>query len=159
GFCRVAARLHLVQIADFSLWLHQRGLTLNDVQPTIIDPFLEDRRRRVKPHAERSTLQRFLRLVRPEAYAHACSPLTAAQVLLQDFRRHFLEERGAAPVSYLALQPILQQFLAECFPDENIECARLTPNDVIGFVRRHAYRHSPGRARLLVTALRTFLRY
>jgi hypothetical protein len=47
GFCRVAARLHLVQIADFSLWLHQRGLTLNDVQPTIIDSFLEDRRRRV----------------------------------------------------------------------------------------------------------------
>jgi hypothetical protein len=37
--------------------------------------------------------------------------------LLQDFRRHFLEERGAAPVPYLTLQPILHQFLAECFPD------------------------------------------
>jgi site-specific recombinase XerD len=159
GFCRAAARLHLVQIADFSLWLDKQGLTLNDVQPTVIDSFLEDRRRRVKAHAERSTLHRFLRLVRPEAYAQASSPLTASQVLLQDFRRHFLEERGAAPVSYLTLQPILHQFLAECFPDENIECARLTAKDVIGFVRRHAYRHSPGRARLLVTALRVFLRY
>ena len=67
GFCRAAARLHLVQIADFSLWLDKQGLTLNDVQPTVIDSFIEDRRRRVKPHAERSTLQRFLRLVRPEA--------------------------------------------------------------------------------------------
>ena len=154
GFCRAAARLHLVQIVDFSLWLDKRGLTLNDVQPTVIDSFLEDRRRRVKPHAERSTLQRFLRLVRPEAYAQAPSPLTASQVLLQDFRRHFLEERGAAPVSYLTLQPILHQFLAECFPDKNIDCARLTAKDVIGFVRRHAYRHSPGRARLMVTGLR-----
>jgi len=159
GFCRVVARLHLVQIADFSLWLSQRGLTLNDVQPTIIDSFLDDRRRRVKPHAERSTLQRFFRLVGPEAYAQAPSPLTASQVLLQDFRRHFLGERGAAPVSYLALQPILHQFLAECFPDGTIDCARLTAKDVIGFVRRHAYRHSPGRAKLLVTALRVFLRY
>jgi len=159
GFCRVAARLHLVQIADFSLWLSKRGLTLNDVQPTIIDSFIEDRRRRVKPHAERSTLQRFFRLVRPEAYAPAPSPLTASQVLLEDFRCHFLEERGAAPVSYLTLQPILHQFLAECFPDGTIDCARLTAKDVIGFVRRHAYRHSPGRAKLLVTALRVFLRY
>jgi hypothetical protein len=42
-FCRVVARLHLVQIADFSLWLSKRGLTLSDVQPTIIDSFVEDR--------------------------------------------------------------------------------------------------------------------
>jgi hypothetical protein len=44
GFCRVSARLHLVQIADFSLWLDKQGLTLNDIQPTTIDSFLEDRR-------------------------------------------------------------------------------------------------------------------
>jgi hypothetical protein len=49
GFCRAAARLHLVQIADFSLWLDKQGLTLNDIQLTTIDSFLEDRRRRVKP--------------------------------------------------------------------------------------------------------------
>jgi len=159
GFCRAAARLHLVQIADFSLWLDKQGLTFNDIQPSVIDSFLEDRQRRVKAHGERSTLQRFVRLVRPEAYAQASSPLTASQLLLQDFRRHFLEERGAAPESYLALQPILHQFLAECFPDESTDCARLTANDVIGFVRRYAYRHSPGRAKLLVTALRVFLRY
>jgi len=159
GFCRVAARLHLVQIADFSLWLDKQGLTLNDIQPTTIDSFLEDRRRRVKPHAERSTLHRFLRLVRPEACTQAPPPLSASQVLLQDFRRHFLEERGAALVSYLALQPILHQFLSDCFPDGTIDCARLSAHDVIGFVRRHAYRHSPGRAKLLVTALRVFLRF
>jgi site-specific recombinase XerD len=159
GFCRAAARLHLVQLADFSRWLDRRRLTLNQVQPTVIDRFLEDRRRRVKPHAERSTLQRFLRLVRPDANVQTSSPLTPSQVLLQDFRRHFLEERGAALVSYLALQPFLRQFLAECFPDENVECTRLTANEVIEFVRRHAHHYSPGRAKLLVTALRAFLRY
>src|SRR5215831_10288322 len=152
GFCRAAGRLHLVQIADFSFWLDKQGLTLNDVQPTVIHSFIEDRRRRVKPHAERSTLQRFLRLVRPEACAPTSPPLTASQIFLQDFRRHFLEERGAA-------QPILYHFLSDCFPGEKIDCARLTAKDVIGFVRRHAYRHSSDRAKLLVTALRVFLRY
>ena len=62
-------------------------------------------------------------------------------------------------MSYLALQPILYQFLSDCLPGGTIDCARLTAQDVIGFVRRHAYRHSPGRAKLLVTALRVFLRY
>ena len=123
GFCRAAARLHLAQIADFSLWLDKQGLTLNDVQPPVIDSFIEDRRRRVKPHAERSTLQRFLRVMRPESCSQASPPLTASQVLLQDFRRHFLEERGAAHVSYLTLQPILHQFLSDCFPGGTIDCA------------------------------------
>jgi len=159
GFCRVHARLKIVQIADFSLWLDKQGLTLNDVQPSVIDSFIEDRRRRVKPHAERTTLQRFLQLVKPEARTQVSPPLTASQALLQDFRRHFLEERGAAPVSYLSLQPILHRFLSDCFPDGIVDCERLTAMDVIGFVHHHAYRYSPGRAKLLVTALRVFLRY
>jgi integrase/recombinase XerD len=159
GFCRVHARLQLVQIADFSLWLDKRGLTIINIQPTTVDSFIEDRRRRVKPRAERSTLQRFLKLVRPEACTQVSPPLTASQVLLQDFRRHFLEERGAAQVSYLAFQPILLQFLSDCFPDGTIDCARLTAKDVIRFVRRHAYLHSPGLAKLSITALRVFLRY
>jgi hypothetical protein len=116
GFCRAAARLHLVQVADFSLWLENQGLKLNDIQPKTIDSFLKNRRQRVKPRAERSTLRRFLGLVRPEVCTQAPLPLSASQVLLQDFRRHFLEERGAALVSYLALQPIICQFLSDCFP-------------------------------------------
>ena len=159
GFCRAAARLHLLQIADFNLWLDKQGLTLNDIQPAVIDSFIEHRRRRVKAHGERCTLQRFLRLVKPEACTKVSPPLNASHVLLEDFRRHFLEKRGAAPVSYLALQPILHQFLSDCLPGGTVDCARLTAHDVIEFVRRYAYRHSPGRAKLLVTALRVFLRY
>ena len=159
GFCRAAARLHLLQIADFNLWLDKQGLTLNDIQPAVIDSFIEHGRRRVKAHGERCTLQRFLRLVKPEACTKVSPPLNASHVLLEDFRRHFLEKRGAAPVSYLALQPILHQFLSDCLPGGTVDCARLTAHDVIEFVRRYAYRHSPGRAKLLVTALRVFLRY
>lgn len=159
GFCRVNARLQLAQISDFSSWLGKQGLTLVKVQPATIDSFLEDRQRRVKPHAERSTLQRFLRLVKPEACPEASPPPTASQVLLQDFRRHFLEERGAAQVSYFTFQPILQQFLSDCFPDGIIDCTCLTAKEVIRFVRHHARRHSPGRAKVVVTALRVFLRY
>jgi hypothetical protein len=159
GFCRVAGRLHLIQIADFSLWLDGQGMKLNDIQPKAIDLFLEYRRRRVKPHAERSTLCRFLRLVQPGVCTQFPPPVSDSQVLLQDFRRHFLEERGAAIVSYLTLEPTLRQFLSDCFPDGTVNCTQLTAQHVIGFVRRHAFQHSLGRARMLVTALRVFLRF
>jgi hypothetical protein len=115
GFCRVNARLQLVQIADFSLWLHNRELTIIDVQPATIDSFIEDRRRRVKPHAERSTLQRFLKLVRPEACTQV-SPLNASQVLFQDFRRYFLEERGAP----LRLISRFSKFSTNSFPNASL---------------------------------------
>ena len=95
GFCRVHARLQLVQIADFSLWLDKQGLTLNDVQPTVIDPFIEDRQRRVKPHAERTALQRFLRLVRPEA----CTQVSPPSPLLRLFFRI------SAAISWRSVEP------------------------------------------------------
>jgi site-specific recombinase XerD len=159
GFCRATARLHLVQLADFSRWLEKRHLTLIDIDADVIDLFLADRRRRVRPHSERPTLQRFLRLVRPDMDAQAPPLLTASRAILQDFRRHFVEDRGAAEVSYLSLEPIIRQFLFDRFPDEKIDLAQVTAEDVVGFVRGHAFLHSPGRSRLLTTALRAFFRF
>lgn len=159
GFCRGAARLHLVQIADFSHWLNKQGLTINDIQPKVIDSFLKDRRIRVKPRAERSTLYRFLRLVKPELCVQVSPPLTGSGMLLEDFRCHMLEQRGATQTSYLRYRLYIKQFLLDCFPNGDIDCSRLVPKDVIGFVRRHAHRFTPETAKLMVTALRGFLRF
>jgi len=157
GFCRATARLHLVQLADFSRWLEKQRLTLDDISRNVLELFLEDRRRRIRPHAERLTLQRFLRLVRTGAQA---PPVVApSRAILEEFRKGYLENRGAAAVTYLAFEPILRQFLFDRFPDEKIDLTQLTAVDVVGFVRSHAFLHSPGRARLLGTALRAFLRF
>jgi site-specific recombinase XerD len=159
GFGRASARLHLVQLADFSRWLMKRRLTLIDIDLDVIELFLEDRRRRVRPHAERLTLQRFLRLVRPGWDAQQAPLVTASRAILQDFGRYLMEDRGAAEVSCLSFEPIIHQFILDRFPGEKIDFERLAAEDVVGFVRRHAFLHSPGRARLLTTALRSFLRF
>jgi site-specific recombinase XerD len=159
GFCRATARLHLVQLADFSCWLEKQQLTLIDVSHNVVESFLEDRRRRIRPHGERLTLQRFLRLVKVDTAAQSPLPLTPSQHILQDFRRHYLEDRGAAEVTFRAFEPILRQFLLDSIPEGAVDCTQLTADKVVGFVRRHAFIHSPGRAKLLVTALRVFLRF
>src|ERR1700732_2707861 len=66
GFCLVHARLQLVQIADFSLWLYKQRLTIINVQPATIDSFIEDRRRRLKPHAEPVNGSKLCRVVEEE---------------------------------------------------------------------------------------------
>jgi hypothetical protein len=108
GFCRATARLHFVQLADFSRWLEKQRLTLADVSHNALELFLEDRRRRIRPHGERLTLQRFLRLVKVDTTAGTPLPLTSSQAMLRDFRRHYLEDRGAAEVTFRSFEPILE---------------------------------------------------
>ena len=55
--------------------------------------------------------------------------------------------------------PFLEQFLSEGFRHKTRKLSTLRAADVTGFVQRHAHRLSPGRAKLLVTALRSFFRY
>src|SRR6516164_8190041 len=127
GFSRATARLHLVQLADFSHWLEKQRLTLADVSHNVLELFLEDRQRRIRPHAERLTLQRFLRLVKVDTASQTPLPLTSSQVILQDFRRHYMEDRGAAEVTVRAFEPIVRQFLFDSFPEGTVDCAQLSP--------------------------------
>jgi integrase len=49
--------------------------------------------------------------------------------------------------------------LFERFGTGPLKLSELRATDVTAFVQRHAHRHSPSRARRLVTALRSFFRY
>jgi site-specific recombinase XerD len=55
--------------------------------------------------------------------------------------------------------PFIDQFLSDRFRSKTLNLSTLRAADVTGFVQRHAHRFSPGRAKLLVTALRSFFRY
>jgi len=55
--------------------------------------------------------------------------------------------------------PFVDQFLSARFQQIPLNLSQLRAPDVTDFVRRQAHRLSPGRAQLLVTALRSFLRY
>jgi integrase/recombinase XerD len=75
------------------------------------------------------------------------------------FRRYLLQERGLSTATLQNYVPFIDQFLAERFRNKKLNLSMLRATDVTGFVQRHAHRLSPGRAKLLVTALRSFFRY
>jgi len=62
----------------------------------------------------------------------------------------------ATVVNYL---PFVRWFLADRFGDGPVMMWRLCAGDVVGFVQRHAPRLHVKRAKLLTTALRSFLHY
>ncbi|HYA44362.1 MAG TPA: site-specific integrase [Acidimicrobiales bacterium] len=85
--------------------------------------------------------------------------LSARQRVEQAFARYLAQERGLASATLANYMPVVRQFLQERFRGGRLRLAALRAGDVTRFVQRHAHDHSPGHSKVLLTALRAFLRY
>ena len=79
--------------------------------------------------------------------------------MTQQFRHYLLQERGLSTATLPNYVTFIDQFLSDRFRNGTLNLSTLRAVDVTGFVQRYAHRLSPGRAKLLVTALRSFFRY
>jgi site-specific recombinase XerD len=87
-------------------------------------------------------------------------PLKDCQEQLRDeYQRYLIEERGLEQSSLPNYVPLAEQFLAQHFGQSDMILSTLTAKDVTKFIQDRVRHLSPGRAKLLVTALRSFLRY
>lgn len=84
---------------------------------------------------------------------------SSREAIKDDFRRYLLEERGLSESTVPNMSRFVDQFLAAQFPDNHFEFATLGAPDITEFVTRKASELRPGRTKLLVVALRGFLRY
>jgi site-specific recombinase XerD len=108
-----------------------------------------------------ATLYRFLHRLREQELTRQRKkpPLSPRQRLSANYRRYLLEERGLAEATVINYVPFVDQFLCARFRQIPLNLSQLRASDLTGFVRRGAHKLSPGRAQLLVVALRSFLRY
>jgi site-specific recombinase XerD len=162
GYRDHSIRQQIVVIADLSRWLKQKRFTLHDLDDTVVDRFLRLRRgqhrvRRGDPKA----LDRLLAMLRQTGVVkqQQAVEVTARAKVIGEFRHYLSQERGLAQPTLLNYVPVIEQFLSERFHNRAPNLGQLRARDVTGFVVRHARRLSPVRARLMVTALRSFFRY
>ena len=163
GYGRHSIREQIVVIADFSRWLEQKRTAVQALDSSVVDRFLRLRRREKRVRrGDPKALDRLLTMLRQIGVAKPEQPPVAdnAQTrIVAEFQRYLLQERGLSPLTLLNYVPVVEQFLAERFHNRPPNFALLRAPDVTGFVMRRARQLSPVRAGLMVTALRSFLRY
>jgi site-specific recombinase XerC len=85
--------------------------------------------------------------------------LTPVEQCAQAYEMYLRETRALAKATVINYLPFIRDFLKGCFGNGRVNLARLRAHDVVRFVQREAARLPLKRAKLMTTALRSFLRY
>ena len=162
GYTRKSAMSKLRLVGHLSRWLKHQGLGVEALDEPRIEAFLHSR----GPHSVRQgdarTIRQLLTHLRanrrlPPVHSPAdSSPI--AQVV-RCYERFLVNERGLSRATVEHYLPIIHTFLAERFATRTVALETLTVQDVNQFIVRQSQRMSRSSTKLLVTALRSFLRH
>jgi site-specific recombinase XerD len=160
GFAASSVPGQAYAIARFSRWLNQQTIRLQDIDETIVRRFLQ-RDDDVIHRPEPETIQRLLLILRENGIAAAKPPLplSAIQRCVEEYKNYLVRQRGISESSLPNYLSYAEQFLTDRFVDDRPRFEELTAQDTTEFVRVHTALLSRSRAKLLVTALRSFFRY
>jgi len=144
-------------------WLKRRSVAVVDLDEQVVSQFLQTQRCRGRlRRGARRTVHRFLAHLRetgvipwPEPTIDD-SPLTT---LRKQYEEYLKKERGLSTATLVGYWPFIRDFIVERFGGGSICFQELVPGDMSGFLLRHARSSSPGVAKLMVTALRSFCRF
>lgn len=163
GYARRTAEEKIRIAADFSRWLDQQQLRIKDLDEKKISKFLLYRAQQGRTlHEERPTLRDLFKHLREAGIIPTPAPAVDDSTLHRienSFARYLAEERGLTQATLDTYLQIARRFLSERFGSDAILLDKLTTQDITRFILRHAHTISPRRAQLMVTALRSFLRF
>jgi integrase/recombinase XerD len=154
-----------VMLAEcLSRWLKRRGVPRHRITSGHAVRYLRYRHRRRRPHGgDAAALSHFMGFLRRERLipAQPRSPRrrSAAARWVQAYAQYLREERVLAEATVVNYAPFIARFLTDCFGARSVTLSRLRARDVVRFVQRQARHLHLKRAKLLTTALRSFLRY
>ena len=150
--------------AGFSRWLGQQAVRLRRVSSEHPKRYLRSRARRVQVHnGDAAALRQFLGFLRqhgviPPEKVSPCR-LTPVEQEARAFERYLRNERALARATCVNYVPFIRGFLTDRFGHGPVTLSHLCAGDVVRFVQRQAPRLHLKRAKLLTSALRSFLRY
>jgi len=150
--------------ADFSQWLKLKGIELHRICSDHPKLYLRDRARQVQPClGDAAALCHLIGFLRREGLIPAekvsVPRLTPAEHCTQAYEQYLREARGLAEATIVSYVPFISHFLKDCFEDGPVTLSALSARDVVSFVQRQARRLHRKRAKLMTSALRSFLKY
>lgn len=164
GFAPRSIQDQIRVITRFIGWLRRMQIEVSSLDETIVHRFL-----RYRPnasgarHGDRAALDRFLQMLRSQGTTPAKkqpkTPLSPKQRLISNYIRYLSEQRGLTKATVGNYVAGVEHFLSTRFQQQSLNLRRLRAPDITGFVQHRAHKLRPKSAHLLLTGLRSFLRY
>ena len=150
--------------ACFSRWLERTAVELSGISSDHPTLYLRYRARHVRPRSgDSAALAHLLDFLRREGVIRAektpAHRPTPVEQCVQAFEQYLREVRALAQQTIIAYLPFIRSFIKDRFGDGGVTLSRLCAGDVVGFVQRRAPGMNLKRAKLMTSALRSFLRY
>jgi site-specific recombinase XerD len=164
GYAKSSLQREIRLAAGFSQWLKQEGVSLREVDADQVSRYLRDRRRQVQPApGDAAALRHLLEFLRRQGVIDlepsSARRLTPAERGVQAYVQYLRDARALASATITNYASFVQRFLTDQFGEGPVRLARLTARDVVRFVQHQAPQLHLKRAKLLTSALRSFLQY
>jgi len=164
GYAEYSVHRQVLLAACFSRWLEQNAIDVRSVCADHPVRYLRYRARHVRPgRGDLAALRHLIEFLSRKGAIPAkkvsAPRLTAAERCAQAYERYLREVRALARATIVNYLPFIHDFLKDCFGDGRVTLSRLGAGDVVRFVQRQVPRLHLKRAKLMTSALRSFLRY
>jgi len=164
GYAQCSLRQRVRIAAGFSRWLAAKSVPLHGLSYQHSAEYLRYRARRQRVcEGDTTALRQFLDFLRTRgaipAEKQRQRQLSPVERCAQAYDRYLREERVLAKATIVNYVPFARDFLKDCFGGGPVRLSRLRAGDVVRFVQRRAPQLHLKTAKLLTTALRSFLRY
>lgn len=164
GYARSSIHRQVLLAARLSHWLQQQGVALRHVSSGHLSRYLQGRTRRARSRQGDAAALRYLLdfLCREGVIAAekiAARRPTAAEGYAHEYAEYLRDARALARTTIINYVPFIRGFLTDRFGAGPVRLAQLNAGDVVRFVQQQAPHLHLKRAKLLTTALRSFLQY
>ena len=164
GYARLTVRYKIRLAACFSQWLKQGAIERAEINADHPAQYLQHRARRLRPRqGDRATLRQwtdFLQQTGVLSFEEVpAGPMTDAERCAQAYEHYLRQMCGLAPATITNYLRFVRSLLQHRFAAGPVTLSALSADDVVRFVQRKAPDFHPKRAKVMVSALRSFLRY
>ena len=162
GYTRISAGFQLYLMAHLSRWLVEESSGLAELTPSVVERFLSARRATGYTNYRTSKalepLLKYLRNLGAVPLPPVTEP-TALETVLERYRTYLAVERGLASSTIRYYIDLTRPFVRGRTRASGIDLFGLAPRDVTDFVLVECRNRPRGTAKLMVTALRSLLRF
>lgn len=164
GYALYSVHRHVLLAASFSRWLKEKDVELHCITYNHPEQYLHYRARQLKPcSGDTAALRHLIDFLHSKGVIPAekisVPQLSPAESYTQAYEQHLREARALAKATILNYVPFIRSFLKDRFGDGPISLSCLCTRDIVSFVQQQAALLHRKRAKLMTSAMRSFLKY